>query len=127
MVWASNGLLLVGQVTTPSAENADENGVIDPFRISDPPPGRLLVYSGDSPGTMELIGSAEVGVFPLTMMSSPDGGQVFVSAIASSVLNIFDLSDPTRPRQINAIELPVKIAAGTHGLAYVPSRTHTTK
>lgn len=123
VVWTSNDLLLVGQVATPSPDNADENGIIDPFNITDPPRGRLLVYKGDSPQTMELIGSAEIGVFPLTMMSSPDGGQAFVSAIASSELNIFDLSDPTKPRQIGAIDLPRKIKAGTHGLAYIPARS----
>ncbi len=119
VVWAPNGLLLVGQVTTPSADNADENGMINPFLVADAPPGRLLVYSGDSAESMELVGSAEVGVFPLTMMASPDGALAYVSAIASSVLNIFDLSDPTNPVQVQAIEIPRKIKAGTHGLAYI--------
>lgn len=119
VVWAPNGLLLVGQVTTPSADNADENGVINPFLIADAPPGCLLVYSGASVASIELVGSAEVGVFPLTMMTSPDGEVAYVSAIASSVLNIFDLSDPTAPVQVQAIETPRKIKAGTHGLTYI--------
>ena len=122
VVWAPNGLLLVGEVATPSPDNADANGIIDPFTIADPPPGRLLVYAGDPPASMELVGTAAVGVFPLTMLASPDGGRAYVSAIANSELSVIDLADPAVPVRIATIELPRKINAGTHGLAYVPAR-----
>ena len=118
--WTVDGVLLAGMVGTPTPDNADENGVINPFAMTDPPPGQLLVWTGNTPREMELVGRAEVSAFPLTLLSSPDGKVAYVSAIAGSVLSVIDISVPDRPVVLDSIAIPHLLAAGAHGLAYIP-------
>ncbi|GAA2808293.1 YncE family protein [Saccharopolyspora taberi] len=103
----STGLLLVGEVVmSPGADST--LGVQES--------GRLSVFA---PETYELLGTVEVGKFPLTTSSSPDGSRAYVSAAVSSTVAVVDLEN------LELVgELPVarKGEPGAHGLAYVPSR-----
>ncbi|MTD59031.1 YncE family protein [Amycolatopsis pithecellobii] len=121
VTWASDNVLVVGQVTTPPLDNRDERGIIDPFKIKDAPGGSLLIYVGDSAATLAQVASVDIGVFPLTMMTSPGGRYVYVSAIASSVLSVVDIADPSAPAVVDEIYIDRKLEPGAHGLAYLPA------
>jgi DNA-binding beta-propeller fold protein YncE len=123
VAWASDGVLVVGQVTTPSPDNRDAHGVIDPFKAEDAPGGRLLIYAGDSAATLERVAQVDIGVFPLTMTTSPDGSYVYVSAIASSTVDVVDIADPAAPVVVDEIPIDRRLAPGAHGLAYIPARS----
>lgn len=77
-------------------------------------PGLLHVYGKDG----EDLGSVEVGAFPLTITSSPDGRYGYVAAVSSSTVTVVDL-----PRRQTVATLHVERAGepGAHGLAYIPS------
>ncbi|MEV0700807.1 YncE family protein [Saccharopolyspora sp. NPDC050389] len=77
-------------------------------------PGRLLSYA---PGTYEPLGSAEVGSFPLTIASSPDGTRAYVSAVASSTVSVIDLETH---RTLATLPIDRRGEPGAHGLAYIP-------
>ncbi|PKW12778.1 hypothetical protein [Saccharopolyspora spinosa] len=78
-------------------------------------PGRLLGYA---PGTYEPLGSVEVGTFPLTIASSPDGTRAYVSAVASSTVSVIDLETH---RTVATLPIDRRGEAGAHGLAYIPA------
>ncbi|MFH8408637.1 YncE family protein [Streptomyces sp. NPDC018019] len=101
----AGGLVLAGE-----ARVAEDGGS---------PPGRqtagvLNVYA---PGTHEPAGQVEVGVFPLTIGSSPDGALAYVSNAFSGTVTVVDL-ESLRP--VRTLEISGGGVAGAHGLAYVP-------
>ncbi|WP_405982770.1 YncE family protein [Streptomyces sp. NBC_00158] len=77
-------------------------------------PGRLTVFDA---GTRERVGEAEVGLFPLTITSSPDGRLAYVSCVISSTVEIVDLDTLETLGRLDIAKLG---EAGAHGLAYVP-------
>jgi DNA-binding beta-propeller fold protein YncE len=92
--WTAKGLLLAGELG---------DGV-----------GRLSVWAGSSPVSVELVGQAEVGAFPLTIRSSPDGTRVYVAAVFGSTVTVLDVGNPARPAVLDTLEIP-----HAHGLAYI--------
>ncbi|WP_030244428.1 YncE family protein [Streptomyces sp. NRRL S-350] len=101
----STGRLLAGEVRT----------VPDPgSALGRQLPGRLTVFSAD---THRRLGSVEVGLFPLTITSSPDGRLAYVSCVVSSTVDIIDL-DTLAP--VSRLAVPKLDAPGAHGLAYLP-------
>ncbi|MFF2143753.1 YncE family protein [Kitasatospora sp. NPDC058190] len=77
-------------------------------------PGLLTVFSAD---THRHLGSVDIGLFPLTITSSPDGRLAYVSSIVSSTVDIIDLDTLT---PVSRLTLPKLAEAGAHGLAYLP-------
>ncbi|MFD7236268.1 YncE family protein [Streptomyces syringium] len=77
--------------------------------------GVLTVYA---PDTLEVAGQVEVGRFPLTITSSPDGSVGYVSNVMSSTVTVVDL---TLMRVITTLEVGRTGEAGAHGLAYIPA------
>ncbi|MGW3043849.1 YncE family protein [Kitasatospora sp. NPDC001159] len=77
-------------------------------------PGRLTVFSAD---THRHLGSVEIGLFPLTIASSPDGRLAYVSSVVSSTVDIIDLDTLT---PVSRLTLPKLAEPGAHGLAYLP-------
>jgi DNA-binding beta-propeller fold protein YncE len=99
--WTATGLLLAGEQHRPD--------------------GRLSVWKGASPETMELAGTAEVGAMPLTLTSSPDGDRAYVSAVVGSTVTVVDLADPGAPAVVDTLAVPRAGEPGAHGLAYLPA------
>ncbi|MGW7103426.1 YncE family protein [Streptomyces sp. NPDC054883] len=79
-------------------------------------PGLLHVYGKDG----EELGSVQVGAFPLTITSSPDGRYGYVAAVSSSTVTVVDLS---RMEAVATLHVDRAGEPGAHGLAYVPART----
>ncbi|MEV4441271.1 YncE family protein [Streptomyces sp. NPDC049577] len=79
-------------------------------------PGRLTVFAAD---TRERLGELEVGFFPLTITSSPDGRLAYVACIVSSTVDIVDLETM---RRLARLDVPKRGEPGAHGLAYIPRR-----
>ncbi|MFI2609733.1 YncE family protein [Kitasatospora sp. NPDC018619] len=77
-------------------------------------PGRLTVFSAD---THQRLASVEVGRFPLTITSSPDGRLAYVSSVVSSTVDVVDLDDV---RTVARLTVPKLGEPGAHGLAYLP-------
>ncbi|WP_171162360.1 YncE family protein [Streptomyces sp. I05A-00742] len=77
-------------------------------------PGRLTVFSA---ATRERLGEVEVGRFPLTITSSPDGRLAYVSCVVSSTVDIVDLETL---RTVARLDVPKRGEPGAHGLAYIP-------
>ncbi|MEW2436608.1 YncE family protein [Streptomyces caniferus] len=101
----STGKLLAGEVRTAP----------DPAsRLGRHAPGRLTVFSAD---TRKQLGAVEVGHFPLTTTSSPDGRTAYVSCVASSTVDIIDLETLEGLARLDIAKLG---EPGAHGLAYVP-------
>lgn len=101
----STGKLLAGEVRTAP----------DPAsRLGRPAPGRLMVFSAE---TRKQLGAVEVGHFPLTITSSPDGRIAYVSCVASSTVDIVDLETLEGLARLDIAKLG---EPGAHGLAYVP-------
>lgn len=75
--------------------------------------GVLTVFA---PGSLEVVGQVETGVFPLTVTSSPDGRTGYVSAVMSSTVTVVDL---TAPKVLATLEVGRAGEAGAHGLAYI--------
>ncbi|MFG2492186.1 YncE family protein [Streptomyces caniferus] len=101
----STGKLLAGEVRTAP----------DPAsRLGRHAPGRLTVFSAD---TRKQLGAVEVGHFPLTITSSPDGRIAYVSCVASSTVDIIDLETLEGLARLDIAKLG---EPGAHGLAYVP-------
>ncbi|MEV7616847.1 YncE family protein [Streptomyces sp. NPDC089799] len=69
---------------------------------------------------LEPLGRVEVGRFPLTVTSSPDGSLAYVANVLSSTVTVVHL-----PSLRTVTTLPVRRGgeAGAHGLAYVPAAT----
>ncbi|WP_224281195.1 YncE family protein [Streptomyces sp. LS1784] len=101
----STGRLLVGEV-----RSAPDPGSALGRQL----PVRLTVFASED---HRLIGSVEVGLFPLTIASSPDGGLAYVAGVVSSTVDIIDLDTLTR---VSRLTIPKLAAPGAHGLAYLP-------
>lgn len=76
-------------------------------------PGRLTVFSA---GTGERLGDAEVGLFPLTITSSPDGALGYVACVTSSTVDVIDLESM---RRLGRLDVARRGEPGAHGLAYI--------
>ncbi|MBH1937352.1 YncE family protein [Streptomyces sp. AV19] len=101
----STGRLLVGELAMEP----------DPVsRLGRHAPGRLTVFSAD---THKRLGDIEVGLFPLTITSSPDGRIAYVACVVSSTVDVVDLETL---RRLARLDVPRLGEAGAHGLAYVP-------
>ncbi|UZJ29277.1 YncE family protein [Streptomyces endophytica] len=79
----------------------------------DPEPGILTVHA---PETFTPIGEVEVGRFPLTVASSPDGRHAYVSGNASSTITVIDLGTL---RTVATLAPERTGISGAHGLAYI--------
>ncbi|MER7585049.1 YncE family protein [Kitasatospora sp. NPDC097691] len=101
----STGKLLAGEVR--SAPDPDSP-------LGRQLPGRLTVFSTDD---HRHLGSVEVGLFPLTITSSPDGRLAYVSCVVSSTVDVIDLDTLT---PVSHLTLPKRAEPGAHGLAYLP-------
>ncbi|GGT51786.1 YncE family protein [Actinomadura citrea] len=77
-------------------------------------PGRLTVFSAVSG---DRLGQAEVGRFPLTITSSPDGALGYVACVTSSTVDIIDLESMQR---LSRLDIVKRGEPGAHGLAYIP-------
>lgn len=77
-------------------------------------PGLLHVYGADG----AEHGRVEVGAFPLTITSSPDGRYGYVAAVASSTVTVVDL---VRLEEVATLRVDRRGEAGAHGLAYIPA------
>lgn len=98
----SRGLLLVGEVRASSVDVG-----------LDGRHGGLLSVHRDG----ERIGEVEVGSFPLTIASSPDGRRAWVSAVASSTVAVVDLESL---EVVDTLSIARRGAPGAHGLAHIP-------
>lgn len=104
----STGLLLAGELrpgTTPPGGP-----------LGSQLPGVLTVFAAD---TLAPLGEVEVGQFPLTITSSPDGRLGYVSANLSSTVTVVDL---TTLSLLATLEVDRTDISGAHGLAYIESR-----
>jgi hypothetical protein len=106
--WTSTGLLLAGEL--------GPNGVA--FESAAGTNGRLLVWAGASPTTVEPVGSAPAGAGALTLTSSPAGDRAYLADIFGSTVSVVDLAGPT---VVDTIAIPKAGVAGAHGLAYIPA------
>ncbi|MFE2148809.1 YncE family protein [Streptomyces lavendulae] len=77
-------------------------------------PGRLTVFSAE---TRKRLGEVEVGRFPLTITSSPDGRIAYVACVISSTVDIVDLETL---RTLARLDIAKLAEPGAHGLAYIP-------
>ncbi|MEV7525406.1 YncE family protein [Streptomyces sp. NPDC091371] len=77
-------------------------------------PGLLHVYGTDG----SEHGCVEVGAFPLTITSSPDGRYGYVAAVSSSTVTVVDLA---RLKVVTTLHVDRTAEAGAHGLAYIPA------
>ncbi|MGW0883065.1 YncE family protein [Streptomyces sp. NPDC002671] len=101
----STGKLLAGEVRMAP----------DPVsRLGRHAPGRLTVFSAD---TRKHVGEVEVGLFPLTITSSPDGRLAYVACVVSSTVDIVDLETLESLARLDVTKLG---EPGAHGLAYIP-------
>ncbi|RSS39923.1 YncE family protein [Streptomyces sp. WAC07061] len=101
----STGRLLAGELRM-AADPAS--------RLGRHAPGLLTVFDA---GTRARVGEVEVGLFPLTITSSPDGRLAYVSCVISSTVEIVDLETLERLGRLDVARLG---EPGAHGLAYVP-------
>lgn len=101
----STGKLLAGELSM-AADPAS--------RLGRHAPGRLTVFCA---GTGERLGGVGVGLFPLTIASSPDGRLAYVSGVVSSTVDIVDLESL---RTVGRLDVAKLGEPGAHGLAYVP-------
>ncbi|GHC34225.1 YncE family protein [Streptomyces cinnamoneus] len=77
--------------------------------------GVLTVFA---PGTHDVVGQVQVGRFPLTITSSPDGSVGYVSNVMSSTVTVVDLE---RLEVLTTLSVDRAGEAGAHGLAYLPA------
>ncbi|MEV7414783.1 YncE family protein [Streptomyces sp. NPDC089919] len=101
----STGKLLAGEVRT-----AADPGT----RLGRQAPGRLAVFDAE---TRKRLGEVEVGLFPLTITSSPDGRLGYVSCVVSSTVDVVDLETL---RRVARLDIAKRGEPGAHGLAYLP-------
>ncbi|MEU2390379.1 YncE family protein [Streptomyces sp. NPDC007369] len=101
----STGKLLAGELRMTAAPGA---------QLGRHAPGRLTVFCAD---TREHLGEVEVGLFPLTITSSPDGRLGYVACVVSSTVDVVDLETLERLARLDIAKLG---EPGAHGLAYVP-------
>ncbi|MFI0785678.1 YncE family protein [Streptomyces lydicus] len=101
----STGMLLAGEIRS-------EPDPVSP--LGRPAPGHLTVFSTD---TRKQVGRLEVGIFPLTVTSSPDGRLAYVACAVSSTVHVVDLETL---QGLARLDIPKLGEPGAHGLAYVP-------
>ncbi|MER8041770.1 YncE family protein [Streptomyces sp. NPDC094032] len=101
----STGKLLAGELRTEPDPGSALGGHA---------PGRLTVFSAD---TRERLGQVEVGRFPLTVTSSPDGRLAYVACVVSSTVDVIDLESL---RSLARLPVAKRAEPGAHGLAYIP-------
>ncbi|MEU7552815.1 YncE family protein [Streptomyces sp. NPDC044571] len=77
-------------------------------------PGLLHVYGKDGAER----GRVEVGAFPLTITSSPDGRYGYVAAVSSSTVTVVDLA---RMEAVATLHVDRAGEPGAHGLAHIPA------
>lgn len=99
------GTLLVGELRVGSGPSA----------LGGHEPGRLSVYA---PDTFELRGTVDVGEFPLTITSSPDGTRGYVASVIASTVTVVDLDSIA---VIATVAIDRAGEPGAHGLAYIPA------
>lgn len=104
----STGRLLMGEVRTVPAPDS---------RLGRQAPGRLTVFCADR---RERHGDLEVGLFPLTVTSSPDGRLAHVACVVSSTVDIVDLETLERLARLARLAIARAGEPGAHGLAYIP-------
>ncbi|GAU69666.1 hypothetical protein SSP35_13_01370 [Streptomyces sp. NBRC 110611] len=78
-------------------------------------PGVLTVFA---PETLTPLGQVQVGEFPLTITSSPDGRFGYVSGNLASTVTVVDL---TTLQAVATLEVDRTDISGAHGLAYIES------
>ncbi|WP_232667416.1 YncE family protein [Pseudonocardia sp. TRM90224] len=78
-------------------------------------PGRLHVHEA---GSYALRGTVDVGRFPLTITSSPDGRRAYLSAVMDSTVTVVDLE---RLEVLDTLTVERAGEPGAHGLAYIPA------
>ncbi|MEV7027887.1 YncE family protein, partial [Kitasatospora sp. NPDC093558] len=101
----STGMLLAGELRMDTGSES---------RLGRHLPGRLTVFDA---GTRKRVGSVEVGLFPLTITSSPDGRLAYVANVVSSTVDVVDLETLER---VSSLDVARAGEAGAHGLAYIP-------
>ncbi|MGW2249984.1 YncE family protein [Kitasatospora sp. NPDC001660] len=101
----SSGRLLAGELRTEAGSESQLGRHL---------PGRLTVFDA---GTRKQVGSVEVGLFPLTITSSPDGRLAYVANVVSSTVDVVDLETLERMSRLDVARAG---EAGAHGLAYIP-------
>lgn len=89
----STGKLLAGEVRM-----APDPG----SRLGRHAPGRLTVFAAD---TRKQVGELEVGLFPLTITSSPDGRLAYVACAISSTVDVVDLESLDRLARLDIVKL----------------------
>ncbi|MFJ8622947.1 YncE family protein [Kitasatospora sp. NPDC093550] len=101
----STGRLLAGEIrSTPDPES----------KLGRQLPGVLSVFSTDD---HRLLGSVEIGLFPLSITSSPDGRLAYVASVVSSTVDVIDLDTFT---PVSRLTVAKRAEPGAHGLAYIP-------
>ncbi|MFG2289883.1 YncE family protein [Streptomyces sp. NPDC048595] len=79
-------------------------------------PGALTVFA---PDTLTPRGEVQVGPFPLTITSSPDGRLAYVSGLLDSTVTVIDLQDLSA---VTTLTVDSTGESGAHGLAYIPAK-----
>ncbi|MGW1378031.1 YncE family protein [Streptomyces sp. NPDC002446] len=101
-----DGTLLVGELRQTSAPGGQLGSQL---------PGALTVFA---PDTLTPVGEVQVGRFPLTITSSPDGRLAYVSGLLSSNVTVVDLQNLST---VATLEVDSADDSGAHGLAYIPA------
>ncbi|MFI6771179.1 YncE family protein [Streptomyces sp. NPDC050355] len=79
-------------------------------------PGALTVFA---PDTLTPRGEVQVGRFPLTITSSPDGRLAYVSGLLDNTVTVVDLQDLS---PVTTLTVDRTDDSGAHGLAYIPAK-----
>ncbi|GAA1272757.1 hypothetical protein GCM10009665_70870 [Kitasatospora nipponensis] len=102
----TKGLILAGELRMDTSEHSALGAQL---------PGTLSVFD---PHGYELLGRVEVGRFPLTITSSPDGERAYVANVSSSTVTVVDLN---RLEAVAELTVARTGEPGAHGLAYLPA------
>ncbi|MFE1774173.1 YncE family protein [Streptomyces sp. NPDC059008] len=102
----ADGTLLAGELRQDAAHGGPLGNQL---------PGALTVFA---PDTLTPRGEVQVGRFPLTLTSSPDGRRAYVSNLLDSTVTVVDLQTL---RPVTTLTVGRTDESGAHGLAYIPS------
>ncbi|TJZ41656.1 YncE family protein [Streptomyces piniterrae] len=102
----ATGALLAGELRTGTGEDGPLGSQL---------PGVLTVFA---PETLTPVGEIQVGHFPLTITTSPDGRLGYVSGNVSSTVTVVDLENL---RPLATLDVDRADISGAHGLAYIQS------
>ncbi|MEV0374514.1 YncE family protein [Streptomyces sp. NPDC050636] len=100
----ATGAVLAGELRTGTAQGGPLGSQL---------PGALTVFA---PGTLARVGEVQVGRFPLTITSSPDGRLGYVSGVVSNTVTVVDLENL---QPIATLDVDRDDNSGAHGLAYI--------